>query len=209
MMTENANRTRLAIFALAALAHILLIRFVAVKLETAEPAPEAPVQIMRILDLEEEIPLPPPPAPARAQPQNAVESIAETLIETDETPDQTIVEPGSLTGFQALGPGDDEYLPMSRVSVAPVFDERAILRNLVYPAIARRAGIEGLVYLELVIDRNGVIQRIRILREDPPGRGFGEAAVKAFDGISCRPAEANGRPVGVYYRYPIRFRLRD
>jgi protein TonB len=98
---------------------------------------------------------------------------------------------------------------MGSISVPPVFSEQDIRRNLVYPSIARRSGIEGLVYLELFIDSRGQVQRINILRENPENRGFGEAAAAAFRGLSCKPAEANGRPVAVRYRYPVRFRLRD
>jgi hypothetical protein len=32
-------------------------------------------------------------------------------------------------------------------------------------------------------------------------------AAAAFRDLSGKPAEANGRPVGVRYRYPVRFRL--
>jgi protein TonB len=78
----------------------------------------------------------------------------------------------------------------------------------VYPPIALRSGIEGRVILELFIDRTGQVQRITILQETPPGRGFGEAAVRAFEGQRCSPAEANGLPVSVRYRYPVSFRIR-
>jgi protein TonB len=207
-LMDNSNRTRFIVFGGVALAHILMILFFAVRLNAVQPEREAPATVMKILDLEEEIPLPPPPEPVAELPQNAVESIAETIIETEDDPDQTVMAPGSLVSFTAIAQGEEEYLPMSKISVPPVFNEREILRNLVYPAIARRAGIEGIVYLELVIDSKGVVRRIRILREEPAGRGFGEAAVKAFEGVTCTPAESNGRAVGVYYRYPIRFQLR-
>jgi protein TonB len=207
--TGGVNQTRFIIFAVVALVHLLMILFFAFSFEVMKTEGEAPVTVMKVLDLEEEIPLPPPPPePVREIPRNAVESIAETIIETEEEPDQTVMAPGSLTEFTALVPGEEEYLPMSKISAPPVFNEREILRNLMYPAIARRAGIEGVVYLELIIDSKGVVQRIRILREDPSDRGFGEAAVKAFEGQHCTPAESNGRAVGVYYRYPIRFQLR-
>jgi protein TonB len=87
--------------------------------------------------------------------------------------------------------------------------EDQIARNTVYPPIAQRSGIEGRVILELFIDRHGVIRDISILQETPLNRGFGEAAVNAFRGISAaKPAEANGVPVATRYRYPFRFTLR-
>jgi protein TonB len=140
-----------------------------------------------------------------------VETIAENMIETDEVPeDQTLAPPLSIVTPAAPNQGDgEEYLSMGKISVAPEFSERDIRRNLVYPPIARRSGIEGLVYLELFIDSRGQVQRINVLREEPADRGFGEAAAAAFRGLSCTPAEANGRAVAVRYRYPVRFRLRD
>jgi protein TonB len=97
---------------------------------------------------------------------------------------------------------------MHRVSIPPKFDERLITQALIYPPIALRSGIEGRVILELFIDRTGRVQRITVLQENPSGRGFGEAAVRAFEGQRCSPAEANGEPVSVRYRYPVAFRIR-
>jgi protein TonB len=97
---------------------------------------------------------------------------------------------------------------MHRISVTPSFSEEEIRRRLIYPPIAQRSGLEGMVYLELFIDPQGNVLRIIILKEEPQGRGFGEAAVRAFQGLHGTPAEANGTPVAVRYRYPVRFRLR-
>jgi protein TonB len=97
---------------------------------------------------------------------------------------------------------------MHKVSVAPKFEERLISSALIYPPIALRSGIEGRVILELFIDRTGTVQRITILQETPPDRGFGEAAIKAFSGLRCTPAFANGEAVSVRYRYPVSFRIK-
>jgi protein TonB len=82
------------------------------------------------------------------------------------------------------------------------------MSSLVFPPIALRSGIEGRVILELFVDKNGTIQRIMILREEPQDRGFGEAALKAFSGKQGTPAMANGEPVSARYRYPVSFRIR-
>jgi protein TonB len=98
---------------------------------------------------------------------------------------------------------------MHRISVAPVFSESEIKERLVYPPIALRAKLEGMVYLELFVDHTGQIRQITILRETPENRGFGEAAIKAFQGLRGTPAEANGAAVAVRYRYPVRFAIRN
>jgi protein TonB len=97
---------------------------------------------------------------------------------------------------------------MHQVSQPPRFDEKEIIAALVYPPIALRSEIEGRVILELFVDRNGLVQRVTILQETPPGRGFGDAAVKVFQGRRGVPGRANGKPVSVRYRYPVSFRIR-
>jgi protein TonB len=145
-----------------------------------------------------------------------VEAIAEIMIETEEEPeDQIIVEAGSITTPVApvvSQPTADpwaDYLAPHRISVPAKFPPDSELRqNLRYPPIARRANIEGRVVLDLFVDRNGLIQRIEVLLEDPPNMGFGEAAKEAFTAIRCEPAQANGERVSSRVRYPVNFRLR-
>jgi protein TonB len=102
---------------------------------------------------------------------------------------------------------EEEYVAQNKISVLPKFDEKEIRARLIYPAIAQKANIEGSVILELFINKAGFITRVRILKETPEERGFGEAAVRAFTGLRAVPAQANGQPASVRYRYPVRFQL--
>jgi protein TonB len=211
------NRMRLALFLLVAALHGFLIFFLVFHLETTGETREPDAKIMKLVDIQEEVPpppLPPPPLPPPPVPQQQiVEAIAETMVETDEVPqDQVVVAslpyeaPPQRVQSQSR---DREYLPQHQVSKVPVFSEGDIRKNLVYPPIALRSNIEGVVILALFVDAQGEIRRITVLKEEPSGRGFGEAAVKAFQGIrAISPAEANGAAVGVQYRYPIRFTIR-
>jgi protein TonB len=192
------RKLRAVLFPAVAALHLLFIFFFAVQVKASLGGDSEEARIMKLTDLEEE----PPPPEEEEEPAPVVEEIAETMIETDTPPDQKVVAAGTLTH------SGDDYLPMHRVSAAPYFDERLITQALVYPPIALRSGIEGRVILELFIDRTGRVQRITVLQETPPGRGFGEAAVKAFEGQRCRPAEANGQAVSVRYRYPVTFRIK-
>ncbi|GHV02498.1 hypothetical protein FACS189485_03040 [Spirochaetia bacterium] len=210
---SKENRLRLLLFIAVAALHGALIFFLAFNVQAAPITVEEPARVMKLTDIIEDIPLPPPPPPppeTEPVPDNAVEAIAENMIETDEVPeDQMIVAPGTITTPQNNTPSAEVYLPQSKISVLPQFDEMKIRQNMIYPRIARDSGIEGTVYLELFIDRSGVVQQIRILKEDPQGRGFGEAAIRAFEGITAKsPAQANGENVSVRYRYPVSFRLR-
>jgi periplasmic protein TonB len=123
---------------------------------------------------------------------------AETFIETEDEVTPTPPPPQP--------PRPTEYLPQHRISRPPQIPTEEIRRRVVYPTLANRQGIEGVVYLELFIDEEGRVQRIEILRE--PGFGLGAAAAAAFEGVTVEPAEANGRAVAVRFRYPVRFELR-
>jgi len=192
----NEKRRKFLIFAVTAAVHLILIFFVAFEAKVFRQEPSEHARIMKMTDLTEL----PPPSPDPEIPQ--VEEIAEVMIETDTAPLQNVVGAGTLSlNF-------DNYLAMHMVSVRPGFDESAITSDLIYPPIALRSGIEGRVILELFVDRTGVVQRITVLREEPEGRGFGEAAIKAFTGKKGSPAYANGEAVSCRYRYPVTFRIK-
>ncbi|MCL2472492.1 MAG: energy transducer TonB [Treponema sp.] len=160
------------------------------------------------------------PPPSQSQPapdeQGAVsesppgtqELIAETMVETEKTPLPAVIGGGRSETGTGTGAEQIVYLPQYMVTDPPVLPDSDIAGAMVYPPIARRANIEGNVYLELFIDQQGNIRHINILQENPPKRGFGDAAINAFKGIKAKPAETNGEPVAVRYRYPIRFTLK-
>ncbi|MDR0316617.1 MAG: energy transducer TonB, partial [Treponema sp.] len=200
----NERLLRLILVIVVTAIHIVLIFFAAFNVNTISQEELENARVMKLTDLEE---APPPPPEEEELPQ--VEAIAETLIETDTPPLQTIVAHGIITPpTTVVVPTWDDYIPMHRVSEAPRFDEREIYAALVYPPIAQRSGIEGRVILELFVDKNGIVQRISVLLEDPKDRGFGEAAIRAFSGLRGVPALANGEPVSARYRYPVRFTIK-
>ena len=199
---------RLLIFLTVALIHVVLIFFLTFNLKIEYQAPGENARMMKLTDfseIEPEPPPPPPPPPEEIQ-IPMVESIAETMIETEIVPDQIVVAPGTI--ITTAAPTWDDYLPAHKVSVSPKFNEKDIYADLVYPPIALRSGFTGSVIVELFVDRNGQIQRVLIMKEDPENRGFGEAAVKAFTGKRGVPAYANGEPVSARYRYPVRFTIK-
>ncbi|MDR0487105.1 MAG: energy transducer TonB [Treponema sp.] len=199
-MNEKILRTGIFIFAAAL--HLFVIFFLVFKTEKAiQEAPEN-ARVMKLTDLDEE----PPPPEEELIPQ--VEAIAETMVETDIPPVQIVVAPGTIITPSTVVVEEEHYLLMHEVSVPPQFNANEIAADLVYPPIALRSGIEGRVILELFIDRTGTVQKISILREEPEGRGFGDAAIKAFTGRKGRPAMANGEPVSARYRYPVTFKIK-
>ena len=200
---QSEKIVRLLVIIAVTSIHIILLLFFAVNLKAGSQAELENARVMKVTDIEEEIPPPPP----EEEQLPMVESIAETMIETETEPMQMIVAPGTLTA-PSIVPSWDDYLPMHKISEAPKFDEREITSSLVFPPIALRSGIEGRVILELFVDKNGMVQRIRVLQENPKDRGFGEAAVRAFTGKHCVPAMANGEPVSARFRYPVSFTIK-
>ena len=74
-----------------------------------------------------------------------------------------------------------------------------------YPQDALDAGIAGEVFLIIVIDETGSVTSARVLKENPQGLGFGEAAVSAAYNWRFRPAEKENIPVRMEYEVPVLF----
>lgn len=79
-------------------------------------------------------------------------------------------------------------------------------KNLKYPTQARRMGIEGTVIVVFVINTDGSIQDVEVLRGI--GGGCDEEAVRVVsEAPKWTPGKQRGRPVRTRMRLPIRFKL--
>jgi len=88
----------------------------------------------------------------------------------------------------------------------PIGGRAAIQNNIKYPEMAREAGIEGQVIVDVFIDKNGNVTKAEI-KKGIPNTGLNEAAVNALKRTSFKPAMQRDRKVGVWYTIPVRFRL--
>jgi protein TonB len=77
-----------------------------------------------------------------------------------------------------------------------------------YPSIARRAGIEGKVWVKVLIDRDGSVIDAIIQLESGADAGFEEAALEAARQGVWSPGLQNNQPVRVWVAYEIKFQLR-
>ncbi|AGA80294.1 energy transducer TonB [Echinicola vietnamensis] len=78
--------------------------------------------------------------------------------------------------------------------------------NLTYPKQAVRMGIEGTVFLVFVVNKDGSIQDVEILRG--VGGGCSEEAIRVLENApDWKPGLQGGRPVRVKMRLPIKFKL--
>ncbi len=81
-----------------------------------------------------------------------------------------------------------------------------ISSNIIYPELARKAGIQGRVITSFTIERNGTISDIKI--EKGIGAGCDEEAVRVISSMeNWQPGKQNGNPVRVRMMIPINFKL--
>jgi TonB family protein len=81
-----------------------------------------------------------------------------------------------------------------------------ISKSLRYPKEARRNRIEGKVFVQFIIERDGTISNPKVIK----GLGFGcdEAAIKAIQkSPKWIPGTQRGKPVTQRYTLPIQFKL--
>ena len=83
-----------------------------------------------------------------------------------------------------------------------------IAKNLTYPQEARDKGIEGRVFVAMVIEKDGSVSNVKVLRGI--GGGCDEEAVRVISALpKWKPGKINGEPVRVSYQIPINFKLTE
>jgi TonB family protein len=81
----------------------------------------------------------------------------------------------------------------------------SIQQEIRYPEMARRAGIEGRVYVQFIVNEEGDVEDARVIRGI--GGGADEEALRVVEMAKFEPGMQRGRPVRVLYSLPIFFRL--
>ena len=88
----------------------------------------------------------------------------------------------------------------------PVGGFAAVQKNLIYPDISRKAGVEGIVYVKVQVDENGNVVETEIIKS-LGDNGCDEAAVAALKSVKWKPAMQRDKPVKVWVSIPVKFRL--
>ncbi len=196
---QPKGKSGVAAFIIAAIIHVVI--FFTLTFPVPEKKERNDVSVFKIVDITEY-------RPREEKKEEKKKELNEDKIETATQPAvaETILETDKQVIETDDRGGEIEFLPQHRISVAPVIPADLVKSKIKYPTLANLQKIEGVVFLELFIDSEGIIRKINILKD--PGYGLAEAAVKALDGIVCAPAQANGKAVAVRYRYPVRFVLK-
>lgn len=102
-----------------------------------------------------------------------------------------------------LLPTPDEFVPFEE---APV---QVVTVTPEYPPLAQRAGVEGSVWIKALVDKEGNVRDVIIVKDSGANAGFEEAAIDAAKQTVWKPAIANGQPIAVWITYKIDFKLRE
>ena len=124
-------------------------------------------------------PPPPPPAPEIIEVVEDEEEIEETIIESTETDQEEIVEiveveeefedvdvPFAVIEDVPIYPGCERVAKSKRRDCFQEQINKHIRKNFRYPEIAQEMGIQGRVYVNFVIDKDGSITSIRMRGPD-------------------------------------------
>jgi len=171
------------------------------------------VQMEEIVQTEQEVKPPPPPRPPVpvAVPDDYVfddvELDLDAMLDLDEA--ITDLPPPPPTPAMDDEPEEDEMEIFVVVEEMPtiVGGSQEVYKYLEYPEIARKAGLEGLVVIQVVVTPEGTPSLPEVARS--AGQVLDEAAVRAVMQLNFEPGMQRGRAVRVRMAIPIRFRLRD
>lgn len=158
---------------------------------------------------------PPPPPPVIQQPEIIevpdeeeieqeievnldVEITEETVVETlvfEEAPEEEVAD-------EVFTIVEDQPTPEGGMEAFYKY----IGKNMNYPAQARRMGIEGKVYVQFVVDKDGSLNEVQAIKGI--GGGCDEEAVRVVKSApKWKPGKQRGRPVKVRMVIPITFKL--
>lgn len=73
-----------------------------------------------------------------------------------------------------------------------------------YSEAARQGRIQGVVILQVILDRNGTVTTLEVLKELP--RGLTAEAIRTVAAWLFEPATRNGQPISVRYNLVVQFR---
>ncbi|MFH1111460.1 MAG: energy transducer TonB [Patescibacteria group bacterium] len=183
-----------------------------------------------IVRLTKYIDLPPPPSINQTNnlpivnfniPATIGKGIPVPVIDSEVNPDQTIASQTELSQLtnpinnilsgqenvefilgQKINIEDEEppdFVPVEKQPVAVKTPEPG------YPEIARRTGLEGTVWVKILIDKEGKAKKAVIIKSD--AEIFNEAAIQAALQWVFTPAMMNNGPVQVWAAVPFRFKL--
>ncbi len=87
----------------------------------------------------------------------------------------------------------------------PIGGIAAIQQRIEYPEIAKRAGVQGRVFIKAFVDEHGNVNKVELIKGI--GAGCDEVAMDAVRATKFKPGKQRGVPVKIQVSLPILFRL--
>lgn len=125
------------------------------------------------------------------------------VVDFDQVQDIDLGEKKLDVGKIEDEPGIDEFIPVEK---EPVVDLVALQKSIVYPEMARKAGIEGQVIVRVLVGKDGKPKKAVVQYTD--SKMLDKAAKKAVMKQIFTPAIQNGKPITCWVSIPIKFKLR-
>jgi protein TonB len=161
----------------------------------------------------------PPPAPEVIEVVEDEEEVEETVIESTETNEDEIVEvvevieeefedvdvPFAVIEDVPIFPGCEKVAKSERRNCFQEQMNKHIRKNFRYPEIAQEMGIQGRVYINFIIAKDGSISNIRMRGPDKNLEAEAQRIISKLPQMT--PGKQRGRPVRVPFSIPITFRL--
>jgi periplasmic protein TonB len=215
--TEDADlRRRYPIYVEIGMIAALAVLIVAFRVDwTTESSFEAIDQEQEIVEIEEiqqtqqiEQPPPPPRPPVPIEVPND-EILEDDFLDLDATLDldaPTTAPPPPPPPREEPREEEPEIFVIVEEMPELVGGLASIQSQIRYPEIARKAGVEGRVFVQFVVDENGNVVDPVVTRG--LGAGLDEEAIRAVSQARFTPGKQRGQPVRVRMSLPITFRLR-
>jgi protein TonB len=170
---------------------------------------EGPQELFTVEDIQqtkqENRPPPPPkpPIPIEAPSEDVLEDIE--IGETELDLDAEMEAPPPPPKEEKKVEEEPTYFVAVEEMPEPVGGIKGIQEKIVYPEIAKRAGVEGKVYVLAFVDETGTVTKAQVLKGI--GAGCDEAALDAVQKTKFKPGKQRGKPVKVQVSIPIIFKL--
>ena len=223
----DLNKNSSLYFAIG-LCAILFISWQAIEWKTYDRTNYAYQALDVDADDDEEVPLteqlktppppPPPPAPEIIEVVEDEEEVEETIIESTETTQEEIIEevevieedfdvdvPFAIIEDVPLFPGCENVAKSKRRDCFQDKMNQHIKKYFRYPEIAQEMGIQGRVFVQFLIQKDGSIGGIRTRG---PDKNLEKEANRIISKLPrMTPGKQRGRPVRVPFSIPITFKL--
>ena len=162
------------------------------KQEEQKPQPvELPKQTTQLEIVQDDVEVEDIEINAEVDQQEVIEEYVPVEVEEEEVQEQEI--------FQIV-----EEMPSFPGGEAKLMEY--VAKNIKYPQIARETGIQGRVFVGFVVEPDGSISNVKLLRGI--GGGCDEEAMRVIKSLpKWKPGKQRGKAVRVSYMLPVNFKL--